>query len=911
MWLRDELARNHEGARVLLYGYETDLVQSESFQDIDDIGRTLVNKIQSMRKPQFGEINHEPRPIIFVAHSLGGLVVQDAVHRMYTDDQVNYFSVYGCLFFGVPSQGIQASHWLPIVQDHPNEALVRNLQPHSTYLRTLRENFHQVFRFNDARVVSIYETQRSKTAEKDAHGVWKLTGATEILVSRESAQASFPPEPRHTALGFNQNHADLPKFSGEYDDAYRSIEPFLNEFRHNAVPTIQTRFASMGFTSKKLQLQSNKEQPGLERPKTPLNDPWGGNQGHNGPMYNPGMDYLTSQRPLVNWYRNQSPFPLQQQMYPNGAQTISPPILPADSYNGMALAQTPGMTQNLQFQHPAFANALLMGNTYNGFMPQSPFPPPPSYDDHQPTKGQEQAIEKAESKAAIEQVHAPDTSQEQTALPQPASEVTTSSGPGNAGTTDSSHDTHLESDKYTGRDQNASPPGEMMEVKPEVSQSTGTFQCRKCSECFTAKPGLLQHLKTSRHQADVDTALYSAAVGGNAQDVQLLIDQGASVEVRRQGGWRALHRAAFKGHVEVTKLLLESGATVDSTTPDKCTPLLLAVEGDHEEIVRMLLHKGANRSATDSNGLNALHYAAFSQGSEMTRYLLHAGLRVDATTSAGRTALHIAAESGGIKNIKLLLENGADIAARDEVGLTPLQCAESSSRGTAIVKLLRKNTLAQKDTLAPINLSSLELNDGGGPQAAPAPLISCGVCNSRFDTRNQLFKHLKITGHDSGNIPQRQDSNELRCHTCNWKFSTHDQLVNHEDANGHGKPAVPVAQDADPLHCLTCNTSFPSRTQLFKHLKTSGHDNGSTPQIQNPNESQCATCSWKFSTHDQLVNHQDASGHGKPAMPRADSTSQYRNPQLPEKRCLKCNAYFHSRTQLFAHLRASGHDKDA
>jgi hypothetical protein len=52
MWLRDALALNPQGARLLLYGYDTGLVKSESFQDIDDIGIALSFGIKRIRSPQ-------------------------------------------------------------------------------------------------------------------------------------------------------------------------------------------------------------------------------------------------------------------------------------------------------------------------------------------------------------------------------------------------------------------------------------------------------------------------------------------------------------------------------------------------------------------------------------------------------------------------------------------------------------------------------------------------------------------------------------------------------------------------------------------------------------------------------------------------------------------------------------------
>lgn len=52
MWLRDSLACQPSGVRVLLYGYDTTLIQSESFQDLDDIGNKLGDLIKRIRLPR-------------------------------------------------------------------------------------------------------------------------------------------------------------------------------------------------------------------------------------------------------------------------------------------------------------------------------------------------------------------------------------------------------------------------------------------------------------------------------------------------------------------------------------------------------------------------------------------------------------------------------------------------------------------------------------------------------------------------------------------------------------------------------------------------------------------------------------------------------------------------------------------
>jgi hypothetical protein len=96
------------------------------------------------------------------------LTVPKAIAQMKDGDEIdkeNFKSTYGILFFGVPNQGIRIEHWLPMVKGRPNENLVRNLGPDSTYLRDLHVDFRAAFSFSDSVIVYIYETERTKVAK--------------------------------------------------------------------------------------------------------------------------------------------------------------------------------------------------------------------------------------------------------------------------------------------------------------------------------------------------------------------------------------------------------------------------------------------------------------------------------------------------------------------------------------------------------------------------------------------------------------------------------------------------------------------------------------------------------------------------------------------------------------------------
>lgn len=52
MWLRDALPRDLKGARVLIYGYNTTIADSKSFQDLEALASTFRRALVSIRRQQ-------------------------------------------------------------------------------------------------------------------------------------------------------------------------------------------------------------------------------------------------------------------------------------------------------------------------------------------------------------------------------------------------------------------------------------------------------------------------------------------------------------------------------------------------------------------------------------------------------------------------------------------------------------------------------------------------------------------------------------------------------------------------------------------------------------------------------------------------------------------------------------------
>lgn len=77
MWLRDALrfditneTTDRPMARVITYGYESVISNSQSMEDLKDLAAAFYNTVPSHQKM---------KPIILIAHSLGGLIVKQVI----------------------------------------------------------------------------------------------------------------------------------------------------------------------------------------------------------------------------------------------------------------------------------------------------------------------------------------------------------------------------------------------------------------------------------------------------------------------------------------------------------------------------------------------------------------------------------------------------------------------------------------------------------------------------------------------------------------------------------------------------------------------------------------------------------------------------------------------------------------
>jgi ankyrin repeat protein len=125
--------------------------------------------------------------------------------------------------------------------------------------------------------------------------------------------------------------------------------------------------------------------------------------------------------------------------------------------------------------------------------------------------------------------------------------------------------------------------------------------------------------------ADVDgkeasqgqTALMWAVSEQHTDATSTLLEYGADVLARSQGGFTPLMFASRLGNLELAGTLIAAGADVNDTAADGSTPLLVATVRGHVAFAKFLLENGANPNAHGA-GYTALHWAAGSWETELT-----------------------------------------------------------------------------------------------------------------------------------------------------------------------------------------------------------------------------------------------------------------------------------------------------
>lgn len=249
-WITDQkegLARDFPKARLMLYQYESawkgDLKVSQYMRNI---ANTMLVDLHDRRE---GYVN---LPIVFIGHSMGGLVVAKAV--TVADSSRDRFPtmsecISGCLFFGTPFHGTPAASVASILtvfgeklDKTTSSKLLDLMKPDDESLRELRTDFLRLVGklTPKTELFCYYEEQPTNFAQEvGLPGVFGGAIPRKIteFVSRDSATMNGTID----EMGLASNHRNLVKFDGPKDSRYQLMRAPLKRIIHTSSLLVKSR----------------------------------------------------------------------------------------------------------------------------------------------------------------------------------------------------------------------------------------------------------------------------------------------------------------------------------------------------------------------------------------------------------------------------------------------------------------------------------------------------------------------------------------------------------------------------------------------------------------------------------------------------------------------------------------------
>lgn len=211
------------------------------------------------------------------------------------------------------------------------------------------------------------------------------------------------------------------------------------------------------------------------------------------------------------------------------------------------------------------------------------------------------------------------------------------------------------------------------------------------------------NLEICGKQMNKDTPLSFAALNGQVDAIEILLEFGANVHVRNDCGYTPVMVAAYERHAEAVSKLLEGGANPNDEAGFSGSALLLASGSGRWRLstLRALIEGGANVKPKHPSGFTPIqNIAKFGLEDEMA-YLIEQGCEVDHPQYDGFTPLVIAIRQNKKECVRLLLNAGADRNRIITDGFRPVHWAAKCPNWEVMQMLLEEDDVdanAQTET---------------------------------------------------------------------------------------------------------------------------------------------------------------------------------------------------------------------
>jgi uncharacterized protein len=168
-------------------------------------------------------------------------------------------------------------------------------------------------------------------------------------------------------------------------------------------------------------------------------------------------------------------------------------------------------------------------------------------------------------------------------------------------------------------------------------------------------------------------AFETAALGSAEQVETILRKDPDAIRKRSRFGWTMLHMAAFAGNLPVTDLLIRNGAAIEVRAESRFrnTPLQTAMLAGQYATAKLLLEHGADPLVRQSKGFTPMHEAALLGRTDLLELLLAHGAEINSMSDSGITPLAEAIRGNHEAAVAWMRAKGAKVEATPDEAEKP------------------------------------------------------------------------------------------------------------------------------------------------------------------------------------------------------------------------------------------------
>ncbi|PBP15673.1 LipA and NB-ARC domain-containing protein [Diplocarpon rosae] len=234
-------------ARILVYGYNADVYTfgsrkgAPSSDMIHQHAQTLLANLALERKSE--EV--QEHPIIWVAHSLGGILVKRALELSFDlqgnhDDDLRsiFVSTFGVIFLGTPHTGADPAKWGLMLQGMVSALVPKKLfETHSQLIKTLQSN-NEILQNINLRFLDIYPNRLRICMVHEGHPT-DLKGTKQLIVDQAAASPQLPDV---QYFGIEATHSGMCKFDSKNAPGFTNVSVTIRSWAQECPDFIQTRW---------------------------------------------------------------------------------------------------------------------------------------------------------------------------------------------------------------------------------------------------------------------------------------------------------------------------------------------------------------------------------------------------------------------------------------------------------------------------------------------------------------------------------------------------------------------------------------------------------------------------------------------------------------------------------------------